>query len=193
MLNQTNKYPLSFNVDYKNSYNRLTTFFRLFMVIPAAALFIILTSSASLIIIPTILTLLFQKKYPKWWFDFNVALTQFSTRIWCYAILLTDEYPSVDQDQSVHLSFKYPNTKKDLNRFLPLIKWFLAIPHYVVLLFLLLAGIILTIIAWFSIIFTKKYPRSIFDFQISLLTWGLRVQTYAFFLITDKYPPFSLK
>ncbi len=141
----------------------------------------------------TALMILFRQRYPRWWFDFNLEFNRFTTRVCAYLFLLTDTYPSTEDEQSVHLNLKYPEVKKDLNRWMPLVKWFLAIPHYIVLTVLVLGAMVATIIAWFSILFTGKYPKSLFEYVVGVGRWGLRVTAYAFLLTTDKYPPFSLK
>jgi len=209
MVETSNRYPMSLSVDYPEKLNRLTTIFRVFMVIP---IFIILSllvgsngnqesvtggwswqySTVALVFIPLILMLLFRQKYPKWWFDWNVALIKFSTRVSAYMALLRDEYPSTDEDQAVHIEIPYPDAKQDLKRGMPLVKWFLSIPHYIVLSFLCIAVIVSVIIAWFAILFTSRYPQGLFDFVVGVIRWSLRVEMYAFLLTTDRYPPFSL-
>lgn len=206
----TNTYPASLSIDYPKKLNRLTTFFRIFMVIPIYFLLIFLTggvfnisdymeqgkdiiiSTGGFVMIPTILMILIRQKYPKWWFDWNLALLKFSNRVTAYALLLRDEYPSTDEDQAIHIDIKYPDVKNELNRWLPLVKWFLALPHLIVLFFLFLAVIICTIISWVIILFTGNYPKSIFDFVVGVGRWSLRVYVYAFMLTTDQYPPSSL-
>jgi hypothetical protein len=147
--------------------------------------------SGGIVFLTTVLMLLFRQKYPRWWFDWNLALTRFSTRVAVYLALLRDEYPSTDGEQAVHLQIPYPDARQELNRWLPLVKWFLAIPHYVVLWFLSIAVFFCVIIAWFAILFTGRYPRSLFDFVVGVFRWWLRVAAYAFLLTTDRYPPFS--
>lgn len=141
--------------------------------------------------------ILFRQRYPRWWFDFAVQLTRFEARVAAYALLLTDQYPSTEDEQSVHIEIDYPDAEADLNRWLPLIKWFLAIPHYLVLSLLgvvvFFAVFIAWFIAWFAILFTGRYPQGLFDFVVGTIRWGLRVNAYAFLLVTDEYPPFSLK
>ena len=105
---------------------------------------------------------------------------------------MRDEYPSTDEEQSVHLDIVYPDAKEDLNRWLPLVKWLLAIPHYFVLIILGIVSMVLIIIAWFAILFTSRYPKEMFDFVVGVERWSLRVTAYAFLLTTDKYPPFRL-
>ena len=207
-------YPLSFSIDYPDrKLDRLTSFFRPITVIPILIILSLITgagyhwgvggewqwqwggyeyAAAGLLFLPLILMLLFRQKYPKWWFDWNVALTKFSARVSAYSALLRDEYPSTDEDQAVHIDIPYPDAQKDLNRGLPLVKWFLAIPHYVVLAFLGIAVVVVVVIAWFAILFTGRYPKSLFDFVVGVLRWALRVSVYAFLLTTDRYPPFSL-
>ncbi|MFC1894258.1 DUF4389 domain-containing protein, partial [Chloroflexota bacterium] len=136
--------------------------------------------------------ILFRQKYPKWWFDWNVALTKFSTRVGAYMGLLTDVYPSTDEEQAVHIEIPYPDVKNELNRWLPLVKWFLAIPHYIVLFFLYIAAVVCVVIAWFAILFTGRYPRGLFDFVVGVTRWSLRVDAYVLLLVIDRYPPFAL-
>lgn len=206
-------YPASLEIDYPEKLNRKTTFFRLIWIIPAVIILILLTGSGSEsymneagkevssdgggitagLFFATVLMILFRQKYPRWWFDFALELNRFSTRVSAYLFLLTDRYPSTDEKQSVRLDIAYPDVKKDLNRFLPLIKWLLALPHYIVLIVLIIGVLFATVIAWFAILFTGKYPKSLFDFVVGVERWGVRVGAYAFMLTTDKYPPFSLK
>lgn len=204
-------YPATFAVDYPDrGLNRLTSFFRLFTVIPIAIILGLLANGSirwgepsqgwsvvitagGIIFIPLVLMILFCKKYPRWWFDWNLNLASFSFRVASYLLLLRDEYPSTDKEQAVHLNMPYPDAQTELNRWLPLIKWFLAIPHGIVLGFLSIAGIIVWIIAWFAILFTGRYPKGLFDFMVGVMRWFFRVEAYAVILVTDRYPPFSLK
>jgi hypothetical protein len=201
--------PVRLSIDYPDRHlNRLTTLLRLFAAIP---ILIVLGSVAGwtwqwsyengkmaaaaaggLLFLGPLLMILFRQKYPRWWFDFNLQLTRFSTRVSSYLALMSDRYPSTDEEQSVHLDLDYPDVKQDLNRWLPLVKWILAIPHYIVLFFLGIAAVFAVIFAWFAILFTGRYPRGIFDFVEGVLRWGLRVQAYALLLATDRYPPFRL-
>jgi hypothetical protein len=136
--------------------------------------------------------ILFRQKYPRWWFDWNLELLRFSNRVTAYLALMDDRYPSTDEHQSVRLDFPYPDVPRDLNRWLPLVKWLLAIPHYILLVFLWIAAIVAVVIAWFAILFTGRYPRGLFDFVLGVLRWSNRVVGYAFTLVTDRYPPFQL-
>jgi len=203
-------YPLTYSVDYPDRpLNRLTTFFRLFTLIPIAIVLstvsgstysstandttVTFVAAGGLLFFGPLLMILFRKKYPVWWVDWNRELLRFTNRVHVYAWLMTDTYPSTDEQQSVHLDFPTPNAETELSRGMPLVKWLLAIPHYVVLFFLFIAAVICVIISWFAILFTGRYPRSLFDFVQGVIRWGLRVDAYAFLLITDKYPPFSLE
>jgi Domain of unknown function (DUF4389) len=213
MAENTVNYPAKLTVDYPDRLlNRLTSFFRIFTVIPIAIVICLLTgpgaswkeqahttgwtmgttSGAGIIFLATLLMIVFQQKYPKWWFDWNLNITKFGARVLSYLALVTDVYPSTDEDQAVHIDIPYPDVKKDLNRWYPIFKWFLAIPHYVILAFLIFAAGVCVVIAWFAILFTGSYPKGLFDFVIGVYRWGLRVMSYAFMLVTDKYPPFSL-
>jgi len=205
--NQT-AYPMSLSIDYPDrNLNRLTTFFRVFMVIPVAIILGLLVGTTfgggegdwsgqyamgGLVVLPTVLMLLFRQKYPRWWFDWNLAITRFITRVYTYLMLLRDEYPSTDEEQTVHIDIPYPDAKQELNRWLPLVKWIMAIPHYIILCFLGIAAWVVVIVAWFAILFTGRYPKSLFDFVVGVMRWSLRVDVYAFLLITDRYPPFRL-
>ena len=191
-------YPLTFSVDYPDrELNRVTTGFRLILAIPLLILLALFArgypASAGLILfLPVVALLVVRHKYPRWWFDFNLQLTRLEVRIYSYLFLLRDEYPSVDEEQAVRLDIVYPDAKNELNRWLPLVKWLLAIPHYIVLVFLEIAVVVVVIIAWFAILFTGRYPRGMFDFVVGVWRWTLRVDAYAFLLVTDRYPPFTL-
>ena len=206
MAKTSSTYPMSLSIDYPDrKLNRLTTFFRPFMAIPIAIILGLIIgavfswkeggwsyqyTTAGLVVLPTVLMLLFRQKYPRWWFDWNLALTRFCTRVSAYFALLRDEYPSTDEEQAVHIDIPYPNAKRELNRWLPLVKWIMAIPHYIVLFFLYIAVCVAVIVAWFAILFTGSYPKSLFDFVVGVFQWSLRVSVYAFLLTTDRYPPF---
>jgi hypothetical protein len=202
-------YPVQFDVDFPSRpLNRVTTAFRIFAAIPIVLVLSLLSGQAfgdndhsasnSLVIggaaifLPLVLMILIRQKYPRWWFDWNLNLMRLSNRVTAYLALLDDRYPSTDEEQSVHLDFAYPDARQ-MNRWLPLVKWLLAIPHYVVLFFLGLAAVIAVIAAWFAILFTATYPRGLFDFVVGVLRWSNRVNGYAFTLVTDQYPPFSLR
>jgi hypothetical protein len=196
-------FPLSFDVDFPDrNLNRWTTAFRLILAIPLLIVLALLSAgtgahvaiagATAFLFLPTVLLILFRQKYPRWWFNFALELLRFDTRVTSYVFLLRDEYPSVDEEQSIHVDVPYPDAKRGLNRWLPLVKWFLAIPHYVVLFFLYIAVIAVVIVAWFAILFTGRYPRGIFNFVVGVMRWELRVVAYAFLLTTDRYPPFSL-
>jgi hypothetical protein len=204
-------YPLTFAVDYPDRrLNRLTTALRIFTLIPIALLAATLEGGSfganaggsgaryaggaiGILVIPTLLMLLFRRKYPRWWYDWNLQLSRFTSRIAVYFALMDDRYPSTDEEQAVHLNFPYPDAQHDLSQGMPLVKWLLAIPHYIVLFFLTLAALIAAVLAWFAIVFTGRYPHSLFHFIEGVFRWHSRVGAYAFLLITDRYPPFSLQ
>ena len=215
---ESRPYPARLEIDYAERLDRVTSFFRLLWVIPIAIVLGLLTgggtttyttvtttdatvekvtqSSGGIVtglFLATALMIIVRVKYPRWWFDFSRELTRFGARVGAYFLLLTDGYPSTDEEQAVHLELDYPNVEADLNRWMPLVKWLLAIPHYFVLIFLWVAVVFVTFIAWIVILFTGKYPRGMFDFVVGVGRWSLRVDAYAFLLLTDDYPPFSLR
>ena len=205
---QDRDYPVQFGVEYPDRpLNRLTTGLRVFTVIP---ILIVAASigggygrwgggeweaglgGAGLLFFPPLLLLLFREKYPRWWYDWNLQLLRFSNRIAAYLALMSDRYPSTDEPQYVRLELPYPGSPATVNRWLPLVKWLLAIPHYIVLIFLYLASFVILVLAWFAILFTGRYPRGMFDFVEGVLRWHNRVVAYALVLVTDQYPPFRL-
>ncbi|MCH8223019.1 MAG: DUF4389 domain-containing protein [Chloroflexi bacterium] len=189
-------YPVVFDVEYPDGpQNRLKAVFRIILAIPILILVSTITGGAqsgSLLLGPALM-IIFRQKYPRWWFDFNVELARFNARIGVYLALLREEYPATDDHQAITLDFEYPDVERDLNRWLPIVKWILAIPHYVLLILLGIVAILAIVAAWFAILFTGNYPRGLFDFVVGVGRWSYRVQAYAFLLTTDKYPPFSLK
>ena len=211
MTSSETGYPVRFSVDYPDrKLNRASTAFRLIFAIPivivAAGLgghegsaaagehgWRIAGGAGGLLFFAPLLMIVFRQKYPRWWFDWNIELLRFSNRIGVYLALMDDHYPSTDERQSVTLDFAYPDVKHGLNRWLPLVKWLLAIPHFIVLFFLWIAALVSVVVAWFAILFTGRYPRGLFDFVLGVFRWTNRVVAYAFVLVTDEYPPFRLK
>src|SRR3954451_18657974 len=201
-------YPLQYDVDYPDRpLNRLTSAFRIFVAIPILVVLGAVSGTTygwgqghseaaagagGMLVLGPLLMILFRRKYPRWWFDWNLELQRFTNRVVVYVALMDDRYPATDDHQSVHLDYAYPDAQRDLNRWLPLVKWLLAIPHFIVLIFLDIAAIVVVIIAWFAILFTGKYPPGMFDFVQGVIRWQNRVIAYAVVLVTDRYPPFSL-
>jgi len=201
-------YPIQFDVDYPDRpLDRVTTFFRLILAVPIVIVLATIGESSfdgdrgdgacfagiasGILFVAPLLLIVFRQKYPRWWFDFNVAYLRFQNRVVAYLLLLRDEYPSTDEEQAVHLHLPYPDVAADLNRWMPLVKWFLAIPHYMVLIFLDIGVVAATTLAWFAIVFSGCYPRRLFDFTVGVMRRHNRVIGYAFALVTDEYPPFS--
>jgi hypothetical protein len=202
----TNPYAVRFDVEYpERELNRVTSFFRVFVAIPILIVLAAVSGGSiaagdnrgaalagGLLFAAPLFLIVFRNKYPRWWFDWNLQLLRFENRVGAYLLLLRDEYPATDDEQAVHLDIDYPDVSTELNRWLPLVKWFLAIPHFIVLVFLTLGAIVVAIIAWFAILFTGRYPRWAFDFIVGVMRWHNRVLGYALVLVTDRYPPFSL-
>ena len=205
-------FPARLQVDYPETLDRVRTAFRLILVIPIAIVLSVLTAGATKTVydqaghvvsqtsggigtglfVATLLMILFRRRYPRWWFDFALELARFGARVGAYVALLTDQYPSTVDEQTVHLEIDYPDVERDLNRWLPLVKWLLVIPHLFVLVFLSIAAFFAVVFAWFAILFTGRYPRGLFDFVVGVGRWWLRVEAYALLLVTDRYPPFAL-
>ena len=214
MVYSTDMYPVQFDVKYpEDGSNRLTALVRIILAIPIFIIIGLITGSfvnagdtdpswdsgntsvllASLgLFLATMLMIVLREKYPRWWFDWNLEISRFSARVGAYLFLLRDEYPSTDEQQSVTLEIAYPDVQGQLNRFLPLIKWCLAIPHYIVLAVLGIVAIVVVFLAWIAILVTGRYPVWMFNYIVGLFRWGIRVGAYAFLLTTDRYPPFRL-
>ncbi|MGZ6752879.1 MAG: DUF4389 domain-containing protein [Nocardioides sp.] len=206
-------YPARLEIDYAPQHDRVRTLFRLVLVVPIAIVYGVLTAGetrtvyerggdavsttsggiASGLFAATLLMILFRRRYPRWWFDFALELARFGARVGAYVALLTDAYPSTVEEQDVHLEVDYPDVERDLNRWLPLVKWLLVIPHLLVLVVLSVGAFLAVVDAWFAILVTGRYPRGLFDYVVGVGRWWLRVQAYAFLLVTDRYPPFSLR
>jgi Domain of unknown function (DUF4389) len=203
-------YPVRYDVDYPDrELDRLTSALRIFTVIPIWIVLATVSGSTfaagsgsgryvaagagGLLFLGPLLMILFRKKYPRWWFDWNVELVRFQARVGTYFALMSDVYPSTDDQQYVRLDVDYPNVERDLQRGMPLVKWFLAIPHYIVLFFLYIGAFFCVIGAWFAIVFTGRYPRGLFDYLVGVGRWHWRVVGYALLLVTDEYPPFRLE
>ena len=217
MTESTVQYAARFDVDYPEKLDRVTSAFRFLWIIPIAIVASVLSGTAvstTTVVTATgevvsqvsrsaggiagglfgatLLMILFRRRYPRWWFDFALQFNRFTARVAAYGALLTDRYPSTVEEQSIHLDLDYPDVEKQLNRWLPLVKWFLVIPHLIVLFFLFIGAAFSVIIAWFAILFTGRYPRGLFDYVVGVGRWALRVSAYATLLLTDRYPPFSL-
>ncbi len=199
-------YAARLEIDYPERLSRLSTLLRMIWVIPILLLLVVLSGGSQWdlaegstggigggLFFATLLMILVRRRYPRWWFDFLVEFNRFGWRIGAYLLLLTDRYPSTTDEQSVHLDIDYPDAERDLNRWLPLVKWLLALPHWLVLGILSILAMFAVVIAWFAVVITGRYPRPLFDFVVGVTRWGLRVAAYSFFLVTDRYPPFRLE
>ena len=201
-------YPVRYDVEYPDrELNRLTSFFRFFTTIPIWIVIATVSASSAggasnqtryaigaggLLFAGPLLMILFRKKYPRWWFDWNVELARFQARVGTYFALMSDVYPATDEHQYVRLEIDYPDVERDLGRGMPIVKWLLAIPHYIVLIFLYIAAAVCIIGAWFAVVFTGRSPCGLFDFLVGVGLWHWRVVGYPFLLVTDAYPPFRL-
>ena len=209
MVGGGSDYPVQLSVDYQGSRNRLSVLLRIILAIPILVVGAFIggyfdtgspelneamlpISVGGVLFIGPLLMIVFRKKYPRWWFDWNLELSRFTLRVSAFLLVLRDEYPSTDEEQSAHLQIEYPNVETDLNRIFPIFKWLLAIPHYIVLAVLWILVIPVTILAWLLILVTGQYPQGIFEFVVGVLRWSNRVGAYAFLLTTDRYPPFRL-
>jgi len=218
VTSESSSYSVRLDVDYPETLDRFTTFFRLIWAIPIVMVAAVLSANGyetvkvvsdtgeiiseasrsvggitGALFLATALMIVFRQKYPRWWFDFAREFTRFTTRIAAYLLLLTDKYPSTTDEQTVHLEIDYPDAERDLNRWLPLVKWLLAIPHYIVLSFLVVGAAFAVLFAWFAVLVTGRYPEGLFGYVVGVARWALRVEAYAVLLVTDDYPPFSLR
>lgn len=218
MTEKTGLYAARLDIDYPDKLDRVSSAFRVFWIIPIAVVLSVLSATAvstTTVVTAsgevlsqvsrstggiagglfgaTLLMILFRRRYPRWWFDFALQFNRFSARVAAYGALLTDRYPSTVEEQSVHLDLDYPDAEQDLNRWLPLVKWLLVIPHIFLLAFLMIGAVVAIVVAWFTILFTGRYPRGLFDYVVGVGRWALRVSAYATLLVTDRYPPFSLR
>ena len=184
--------------------NRVTALFRLVLVVPIA-IFVasfapsIADSESSdlnalftgFLALPVVLALVFRQVYPSYLLAFNEALLSLQTRVNAYVFLLTDEYPSIEENDVVSVTFPEVDAKA-LNRYLPLVKWLLAIPLYIVGIAYIVYGAFLTLFAWFSILFTGNFPEFCAEGIVGVIAYWNRVAGYALVLVTDEYPTFSL-
>ncbi len=209
----SDSYAARLEVDYPERLDRFTSFFRLLWAVPILVILALLSATGTDTVVTetgdhlrstgggitgglfvaTMLMIVFRQKYPRWWFDFSRELLRFSARVGSYLLLLTDKYPSTTDPQTVHVDLDYPDVPNDLNRWLPLVKWILALPHYIALIVLWAVAVVGAVVAWLAILFTGRYPKALFDFVVGVLRWSVRVDAYAFLLLTDEYPPFSLR
>lgn len=184
-------YPARFDVEYTEQRSRVSVLFRLFLLIPMVLVNSLVTAGQQSLSLAIVLMLLFRRRYPEPWFRWALYLNQFSNRVGAYALLLVDEYPSTTDQQRVLVEADLDETQ--LRRWMPLVKWFLAIPHYIVLVFLGFVMAIVVFLVWFIVVITGRFPRGMFNYVVGVLRWGWRVNAYAMLLITDRYPPFSLR
>ena len=185
-------------VDYQNR-DRTSSFFRPLLIIPVAVFLMLFTQfshwgfSTVAITMPAVISLLLRQSYPSWILAFNHAILEFGTRAVAYALLLTDKYPTFESNPTVAIIFPDVEGGKKLNRWLPLVKWILAIPLYVVGAFYLVLTTFVTIGAWFQIFFTGNFPTWAGNVTTGTVRFWNRVYGYSIVLTTDEYPSFSLK
>jgi hypothetical protein len=186
-------YPVRFDVAYPDKLSRLLIFVKWLLAIPHLLILYALGAVAGICIFIAFFAILFTKKYPKGLFDFVVNIYRWQNNVSAYVLLLRDEYPPFTWEPGqypVTFEVDYPDS---LGRFAPLYKWLLAIPNLFVLYIVLIVAYFLVFIGWFAILFTGKLPRGIHDFVVGALRWNNRLNAYGFALLTDQYPPFSMK
>ena len=184
-------YPLRFDVQYPEQLSRLLIFVKWLLAIPHFIILYALGIVSSVILVIAFFTILFTKRFPRGLFDFVVNVNRWNANAFAYYGLLRDEYPPFSWEPGqypVTYEVDYP---EELNRWLPLIKWLLVIPHLIVLLFVFLVAYVAWFIAFFAILFTGRFPRGLFDFIVGVIRWNYRVGAYLY-LLRDEYPPFSL-
>lgn len=186
-----NAYPARFDVEYTEQRSRVSVLFRVILVLPILIIVGLVASAAQYLTLAVVLMLLFRRRYPEPWFRWALYLAQFNNRVGAYVLLLVDEYPSTTDQQRVLVEADLDETQ--LRRWMPLVKWFLAIPHFIVLVFLWIITALVVFLAWFIILITGRFPRGLFDFVVGVSRWGWRVTAYVSLLSTDRYPPFSLR
>lgn len=186
-------YAARLDVNYPGRSNRLTVLIRLILAIPVIIIVGLIngTRIMQLVWLLVVLALLIVKRYPEILWTVQSWFAVFSTRTTLYIDLLADGYPWND-DPTVRIELDEPDGSQ-LSRFLPLIKWLLALPHYIVLALLGIVAFVCIVLAWLAILITGSYPAPLFNFVLGVNRWGFRVNAYVFVLNTDRYPPFSLK
>jgi hypothetical protein len=185
-------YPVRFDVQYPEQLSRWLIFVKWILAIPHFLILYALNAVAGICVLIGFFAILFTRQFPRGLWDFVVNTRRWNENNSAYIALMRDEYPPFSWEPGVYpvtLEVDYP---EEMNRWLPLVKWLLAIPHLIVLSVLYIAAIVVIIIAWFAILFTGQFPRGMFDFVVGVMRWNNRVYAY-FYLLRDEYPPFSLK
>ena len=185
-------YPVRYDVEYPEELSRWLIFVKWLLAIPHFMILWALSIAAGVMGFIAFFAILFTKRYPRGLFDFVVNFNRWSLNVDAYTGLLRDEYPPFSWEPGQYAVTYEVDYPEQLNRWLPLIKWPLAIPHIIVLLFLFIGAFVAWVIAWFAILFTKRFPRGLFDFVVGVTRWQYRVDAYTG-LLRDEYPPFSLK
>jgi hypothetical protein len=195
----TNQIQTEIHVDLANR-DKNTALFRVFLAVPVL-IFLFSFSSFSddwigylggIFVLPVILSLLFRNVYPSYVLAFNKALLELSNRVNAYLLLLTDQYPSIEANQKVRLIYPEIGGGKKLSPWLPLVKWFLAIPLFLLGIIYAIYGLALTFVAWFTVISKGYYPEEKAEKVIKVIAYWNRLYGYALLLVTDEYPSFSL-
>mmetsp|Transcript_12298 Transcript_12298/g.29571 ORF Transcript_12298/g.29571 Transcript_12298/m.29571 type:complete len:269 (-) Transcript_12298:213-1019(-) len=190
----SSSYPARLEVDYReDDVSRIEVLLRIFKIIP-----VLLFSAfvGSTLYLSTLIMVMFQLKYPRWWFDFRLEYKRYSTRIGTFVALMTDKYPSTTDEQIVHLDIDYPgqDVSQSMNRWGPLYKIILSVPHFFICFALKIGYLLALVVVWiYLLVAGGKYPKFIFDYIVSYWRWSLRYDAYTFLLVTDEYPPFSMK
>jgi hypothetical protein len=187
-------YPVTFDVEYPEGLSRWKIFLKWLFAIPQFIIVYLLQAVNSILVFIAFFAILFTKKWPRGLFDFSVQIQRWTFNVYAYAVTLQrDEYPPFTGEAGQYPVALEVDYDDNLSRWQIFLKWLFALPHLIIVTFLALAAIVVVFIAFFAILFTGKYPRGMFDFVTGTLRWYVRVNAYAFWLMTDRYPPFSLE
>jgi hypothetical protein len=187
-------YPARFDVEYPERLSRWKIFVKWLFAIPHFIIVYLLQIVGALMVFVAFFSILFTKRWPLMMFEFMVQIQRWTENVTVYALTLQrDEYPPFSGEAGEYAVLFEIDNDESLSRWKIFVKWLLVIPHLIVLAFLAIAASVAVFIGFFAILFTARFPRGLFDFVVGVLRWTIRVNAYAGWLMTDRYPPFSLK